>query len=305
MVLKNWDEVVTLAQRAEKIQRVVLVAAQDEPFLRAVRDAARDGMVRPVLVGDQDRIEPLCRKLDFKVDPGDVYHEPDLHLVSGLGISLVLEGVGDFLMKGAINPSLMLTAVTSRHYGLDLGRTLSSLTWLSIPRYHKMLTITDTFINAHPSLERKREIVVNAVKTLKVLGYIQPMVAVLAALERVDPRLPETADAAALKAMNRSEAIDDCLVEGPITIDLTFSKEKAAQKQFHSPVVGEADILLASDLTLAVCLSQALGEIGGAEAGSVIVGARVPLIMSAKNTSDREKYLSLALAAAVAAGYRG
>ena len=304
MVYSNWQEVIDMVRRLGRPRRVVLVAAHDEHFLAAVHDAAEDGLVQPVLVGDQHQIEPLCRKLGLKVDSGDIYHEPDLHLVSGLGISLILEGAGDFLMKGAVNPSLVLNAVTSRRYGLEMGRTLSSISWLSIPHYHKMLAVTDTFVNAYPTLEQKREILVNAVKTMKIMGYSRPMVAVLAGLERIEPRLPETADAAALKAMNRNEEIDDCLVEGPITMDLAFSKEKAALKCYHSPVVGQADILLAPNLTLAICLSQALDEIGGAEIGSVIIGARVPVVMSARTTTLQEKYRSLALAAAVSAAYR-
>lgn len=298
---RNWDEVIANVKSLPQPQRVVIAGAQDEHALEAVREVAAEGLVIPVLVGDQPAITVMAERLGLTVDPTNIHHEPDSEQAARLSVRLVREGRGDFLMKGSLETAQLLKAVVNKEEGLGLGRLMTHVAYLEIPRYHKMLVVTDTGMIPYPTLEQKKIIVEHAVDMLRCLGYERPLVGVLAGVEKVHLQMPETVDGAALKEMNQKGEIKNCLVEGPISLDLALVKEKAEIKNYQSEVAGEADILLCPNLCTGNCMSKAMIEMGDAKMAGLIVGAKVPIVITSRASSAEEKRLSLILAAVACA----
>jgi len=294
----TWNEVVASVKKLTAVKKVVVAAAQDEHSLEAVAEVARDGLVAPVLVGDREAISPLIEKLGLPVKADDLHHEPDVEKAARLAVELVRRGRGDFLMKGLLETSQLLKAVVDKEHGLGRGRLMSHVAYQKIPQYHKMLITTDGGMVVYPTLEQKKEILENAVDMLLAMGYDRPKVAVLAGVEKVNPKMPETVDADALKAMNLAGEIKNCLVEGPISMDLALVKAKAVIKKYASEVAGEADILLMPNLCTGNCVGKAFTEMAGAKMAGLIMGARAPIVVTSRGSSAEEKYLSLVLAAA-------
>lgn len=296
--LKNWAEVIGRLSKNSSPRRVVVAAAHDEHSLEAVARVVKDGLVRPVLVGDREGILPLAEKFGLAADSADIRHEPDSDRAAALAVALVKAGEGDFLMKGALETSQLLKAAVDKDKGLGRGRLMSHVAFQEVPAYHKMLLTTDGGMVIYPDLEQKRQILENAVEMLLALGYDQPKAAVLAGVEKVNPKMPETLDGAALKEMNQKGEIKNCLVEGPISLDLALVKEKAAIKKYESPVAGEADILLMPNLCTGNCVGKTLLELAGARMAGLVLGAAAPIVLTSRGATAEEKYLSLVLAAA-------
>src|SRR5699024_7205537 len=182
--------------------------------------------------------------------------------------------------------------------GIRTDRLMSHFAILEIPTYHKLLVITDGGMVMYPSLEEKKQIIQNAVDVMLSLDYKEPKIGVLTAVEKVNPKMPETVDAAELKKMNENGEIKNCIVEGPISYDLSMNKESAETKGFHSPVVGDVDILLTSNITAGNTLAKSLIYSGNSKMAGFIVGAKVPVVLTSRGSSTEEKYLSLVLSAA-------
>lgn len=294
----NWDEVIQNVKALPGIRRVVVVAAHEEHTLEAVWGVVKDGLVEPVLVGDEPKIKELTAKLGMIVKPENIYDEPDLDKAASLGVRLIHEGKGDFLMKGILDTSQLLKAVVNKETGLGKGGLMSHVAFQKIPNYHKMLMTTDGGMVLNPDLWQKKAIIENAVDMLLSLGYDNPKVAVLAGVEKVNPKMPETLDGAALKEMNQKGEIKNCIVEGPISLDLALVKERAVVKKYESEVAGDADILVSPNLCTGNVLGKSFVEMSGAKMAGLIMGAAVPIVVTSRGSSAEEKYLSLVLAAA-------
>ena len=297
MELKNFRELIEKVQKSESIKRVAVAAAQDEHTLEAVFRAAKDKLVEPVLVGNKEKIEEILRKLDVEYDMTSIINTGSDKEAAEKTVELINEGRADFIMKGKLQTADLLRAVVDKEKGLRTGRVMSHVAILEIPAYHKLIAVTDGGMMMYPDLGEKKQILENAVDVFLAMGYECPKVAVLAAVETVNPKMPEAVDADALKKMNESGEIKDCLVEGPISVDLTFSRESAEIKGYTSPVTGRADILLVSDITTGNILSKALIEMADATMAGMIVGAKVPVVLTSRGASSEEKYLSIVLSA--------
>ncbi|MDR2366578.1 MAG: bifunctional enoyl-CoA hydratase/phosphate acetyltransferase [Deltaproteobacteria bacterium] len=295
---KDWDEVIKSVRGGDKVKKVVVASGQDDHSIEAVAKVAQDGLVSPVLVGDINLIKPLLDKYGLKVDPENIHHQPDPNEAAKTSVKLIKENKGDFLMKGSLETSQLLKAVVDKENGLGKGRLMSHVAYQQMPAYHKMLVSTDGGMVVNPDLLQKKEILQNAVDTLLALGYDKPKVAVLAAVEKVNPKMPESVDGEALKIMNQKGEITGCVVEGPISMDLALVKEKAVIKKYESPVAGDADILLVPNIVTGNCVGKAFIEMAGAKMAGLIVGAKVPIVVTSRASSAEEKYLSLILAAA-------
>ncbi|MDR2366764.1 MAG: bifunctional enoyl-CoA hydratase/phosphate acetyltransferase [Deltaproteobacteria bacterium] len=296
--LRDWDEVIKNVRGGDRVKKVVVASAQDDHCLEAVAKVAKDGLVCPVLVGDGNLMKPLIDKYGLRVEGENFLHRPDPVDAARASVRLIKEGKGDFLMKGSLETAQLLKAVVDKENGLGKGRLMSHVSFQRLPAYHKMLLSTDGGMVLYPDLAQKKEILQNAVDTLLALGYEKPKVAVLAAVEKVNPKMPESVDAEALKTMNRKGEITGCVVEGPISMDLALVREKAAIKKYESPVAGEADILLVPNIVTGNCVGKAFVEMAGAKMAGLIVGAKVPIVVTSRASSAEEKYLSLILAAA-------
>mgnify|MGYP001142770130 FL=1 len=267
----------------------VVAAAHDEHTLQAVFAARRDGLIRPILVGRKEEILSAARRLGEEPDPSlvvDAGEDPDCAVKS---VALIRSGEGDMLIKGMLPTGTLLKAVVNKATGIRASEVMSHVAILDVPSYHKLLYVTDGGMVVAPDLEQKRHILRNALDFCRFLGYDCPKAAALCAVETVSPAMPETADGAALKAAGARGEFGPCLVEGPIALDLATDPEAARVKGYHSPVAGDADILLAPSIAAGNLLGKSLYGLAGGEMAGVVLGARVPITVNSRGATAEEK----------------
>lgn len=298
MVFNNFDQLIDKVKGFEKKRKVAVVAAQDEHTLQAVFRARENDIVEPVLIGNAVEIKKILKKLNKNLNEENIIDVDGDVAAAKKAVELVLEDKVDFIMKGIIQTADLLRAVVDKEKGLRTGKVMSHFVINEIPNYHKLLVTTDGGMLMYPDLEQKKHIIENAVDTLISLGYDKPKVAVLAAVETVNPKMPETVDAAKLKAMNQSGEIINCIIDGPLSYDITMNKESAKIKGIDSQVCGDADILIVPNITTGNILGKCLVYSAGAKMAGFIVGAKVPIVLTSRGSSSEEKYLSLVLCAA-------
>ena len=296
MVLKKFDEMVEKVKNLSTRRTVALVAAEDYNSLEAVLQAEKAGLLRPILVGDEGKIGEILQELNAE-EGYEIYNEPDCNKAAYKAVELIRDGKADFLMKGKIETAGILKAVVDKEKGLGKGRLMSHFVITEIPTYHKLLVTTDGGMVMYPTLEQKRAIIINAVETLLKMGYKNPKIGVLAAIEKVNPKMPETVDAYKLKQMNLKGEIKNCIIEGPISYDLAMNKESAVIKGYESQVAGDVDVLIVPDITAGNILGKSLIYSANAKMAGIIVGAKAPIVLTSRGSSAEEKFLSLALAA--------
>lgn len=296
MVIKNFDELLERLRGQASVRRVALVAAEDIHALEALIDANKEGLVEPLLIGDEKRIRELLLELNCDAS-FEILDEKVPEEAAKMAVELAREGRVEFLMKGAIETSGLLRAVVDKEKGLGQGRLMSHFVMMEIPSYHKLFVTTDGGMVMYPGLVEKKEILLNALDTLWAMGYKEPKVAVLAAVEKLNPKMPETVDAAALKEMYLKGEIKDCIIEGPISYDLAMNRESSEIKGYSSPVAGDPDLLLVPNIAVGNIMSKALIYSAGGKMAGIVVGAKVPIVLTSRGSSAEEKFLSLALAA--------
>lgn len=302
MVLTNYDVLIEKVKSFAEPMRVVVAAAGDEHTLEAIAHAMGEGILKPVLVGDAAVIGELLGKLGVEVPAEDIYDVPDVDEAAKKAVALIHEGKGDFILKGKMDTAQILRPVVNKETGLGTGRVMSHFVLNQIPNYHKLIVTTDGGMMTYPTLEQKKDIIINAVETLHKLGYENPKVACVAAVEKVNPKMPETVEADALKQMNLNGEITGCTIEGPISLDIALNKEIADIKGFDSPVAGDADIIMVPNIQVGNILGKSITVIAGGKMAGFVVGTKVPVVFTSRGSSAEEKFLSLVLAAAVSAG---
>lgn len=297
-MLKNFDELVEKVKNFPEPKKVVVAAAQDEHTLEAVFHACDEGICAPVFVGDKEKILEICNKLGRNVDEAVIYNVPDVDESAKKAVELIREGKGDFIMKGKMETAQILKPVVNKETGIGQGRVMSHFVLFELPRYHKLVCVSDGGMMTYPTLEQKKDIINNCVDILKVLGYERPKVGVIACVEKVNPKMPETVDAGALADMNKAGEIKDCVVAGPVALDIALDKEVAAIKGYEHEVAGDADVLIAPNIHVGNVLGKSIATIAGGKMAGFIVGAKAPVVMTSRGSSAEEKYLSIVLAAA-------
>lgn len=302
MDVKNFAQIEERVRRSGRKFRVAVVNAGDPHSLEAILLAAEQGVAQPVLVGDREKITSILAGMGKTVPPGDIFDASDAADAVAKAVELVSAGKADFLMKGKLETPVLLKGVTNPANGLNSGKTMSALFLAEIPGYHKLLAIVDGGMLTYPSLEQKRALIENTAAAMRALGCDKPMVGVLACIEKVNPKMPETVEAAQLKQMNQEGEITGCVVEGPISYDCAMSADSAREKGFDSPVVGRCDILIAPNIHAANIVSKALTVTCGAQSAGCILGAKCPVVMSSRGSSPEEKCRSVLLAAAIVLG---
>lgn len=300
MVYTSFDELIAKQKAAPRAARMAVAAAGDEHTIEAVLHARKEGIVRPVLVGDKTAIDAALAHFGETVPNGDIYDVPDAAESAKFAVSLVREGKADFLMKGKLDTSVMLRPVVNKETGLGKGGVMSHFTIFQIPGYHKLLAVVDGGMVPYPTLEQKKCIIENTVGALRDMGYDEVKVGILSCVEKLNPKMPETVEADELKQMNRRGEITGCYVEGPISYDCAMSREIADFKGFSSPVSGDCDILVAPNIHAGNIMGKMLTVTLGAPMAGFIVGARCPIVMTSRGSSPMEKYLSIVISAAVA-----
>lgn len=297
MEFKNFDELIKKVQSFEVKKKAAVAAAQDEHTLEAVFRARKDNIAEPILIGDKQKIKAILESLREELSEESIISAESDAEAAAKAVELINEGKADFIMKGKIQTADLLRAVVNKEKGLRTGSIMSHVVIHEVPGYHKLLAVTDGGMMMYPNLEEKKQIIENAVNAFLAFGYEKPKVAVLAAVETVNPKMPEAVDADLLKRMNQRGEIKNCIVEGPISYDLTMSKESAQIKGFNSPVTGDADILVVPNITAGNILGKCLVYSAGAKMAGFIVGAKVPIVLTSRGSTAEEKYLSLVLSA--------
>ena len=297
-MLKNLEAMAELVKSNPKKKRIVLCCAHDEHSLDAVYEAFKEGMVTPVFVGKEEEIKKICDEQGFDFGDVRIYDVDDDVEAAKKAVSLIREGEGDFLMKGKMQTADLLRQVVNKETGLQVGKIMSHVGIFQIPNYHKLIVQTDGGMLLTPNLEQKAKIINNAVETLHNMGYEEPKVAVLCAAEKLNPKAPESVDAAALKEMNQNGEITGCIVEGPISYDIALSKEIAEFKGFDSPVAGDADVVIMPNMAAGNILGKSWSITAGGMMAGMIVGAKVPIVLTSRGATAAEKFYSIVFAAA-------
>lgn len=302
MFYKNFDDLIDKVKNNKNTKRVAIVCAEDKHTLEACFMAQDNEILKPILIGDKEKINNILKELKKEVHDESLIHVNSMEEAAKVAVELIKDNKADYIMKGKIDTSKLLKEVVSKDGGLRTGRSMSHVAFLEVPTYKKLLVVTDGGMFVYPNLEEKKDIVINAVETLKSIGYKTPKVAALCAVEKVNPKMEETVHAKELKDMNENGHIKDCIIEGPISYDLVMSKESAQIKGYESPVVEDVDILLMPNISTGNIVSKSLIYSAKAKMAGIIVGAKVPVVVTSRGSSTEEKYLSLVLASAMNGG---
>jgi phosphate acetyltransferase len=290
-----------LLERCRSLEPVPTAVAHpcEATALSGAVEAAKQGLIVPLLVGPAARIAAVAMADGIDLGSLQIIDVPNSHAAAIKAVELVREGRAEILMKGSLHTDELMSAVVARD-GLRTGRRISHVFIMDVPTYHKVLIVTDGAINIAPTLEDKVDICQNAIDLARSLGLEEPKVAILAAVETVTSKMPATIDAAALCKMAEREQIKGGILDGPLAFDNAISLRAAETKGIHSRVAGDPDILLAPDLEAGNILAKQLTFLANADSAGLVLGARVPVILTSRADSVRSRIASCAAAMLVA-----
>ena len=287
-----------LLERCRHLEPIPTAVAHpcEATALAAALEAAAKGLITAILVGPADKIRDVAKRGGIPIGETRIVDVPHSHAAAAKAVELVRLGQAELLMKGSLHTDELLAAVVARETGLRMGRRISHVFIMDVPTYHKVLIVTDAAINIAPALEDKVDICQNAIDLAVSLGVRTPKVAILAAVETVTSKMPATIDAAALCKMADRRQITGGLLDGPLAFDNAISKEAANVKGITSAVAGDPDILLVPDLEAGNMLAKQLTFLANADSAGLVLGARVPIILTSRADSVRSKVASCAVA---------
>ncbi len=298
-MIHKLSELIEKAKTKPK-KRIAVAAAEDEPVLKSLKSGIEEGIVIPVLIGDKAKIEKIALAIDFDLSDVLIVHNDKGAAESArIAVAMVKSGEADILMKGFVSTGALLKAVLDKEKGLRKGQILSHVAFFESPYYHKLLCVTDVAMNINPDFDTKVHILNNAVEACHSIGIETPKVAVVAAVEVVNPKMEATVHAAMLKTMSDRKQFQGCIVDGPLALDNAVNKEAAEHKGIVSEVAGDCDIILAPNLEAGNMFYKSLSFLGGASVAAIIMGASVPIVLTSRSDSESSKMLSIALAAAM------
>ncbi len=297
-MIKNFAELVEMA-KTKKTRRIAVAAAADKPVLMALKEAMADNIVVPVLVGNKEEILSIGCDIDFNFEGVEIYAENNPKKSAVKAVELIRDNKADILMKGLVSSGDFLKAILNKEKGLRKSGTLSHVAFFESPHYHKLLGLTDAAMNVEPEFNEKVAILNNAVEAFHKLGIDKPKVAVIGAVETVNPKMTPSTDAALMTMMNRRNQITGCIVDGPLALDNAVSAEAAHHKGIESEVAGEVDLICTPDIYSANVMYKTLNFLGGAISAAVIMGATVPVVLTSRSDTEQSKMMSIALAAAM------
>lgn len=291
-----------LLERCRSLPPVPTAVAHpcESSALAGAVEAAQNKLIVPILVGPIAKITETAKSAGINLTGIEIIDAAHSHAAAEIAVSLVREGRAEVLMKGSLHTDELLGAVVSREKGLRTSRRISHAFLMDVPTYHKVLIITDAAINIAPTLEDKVDICQNAIDLAIALDVKNPKVAILAAVETVTSKMPATIDAAALCKMAERGQIKGGILDGPLAFDNAISKDAAKTKGIISEVAGDPDILLAPDLEAGNILAKQLSFLANADSAGLVLGAKVPIILTSRADSVRSRIASCAVAALVA-----
>lgn len=298
----KYEKLLERCKSLAAIPTAVAHPCEDSALAGAV-EAAQAGLIEPILVGPAAKIEEAARSAKLDLGKLEIVDAQDSHESAKKAVDLVKQGRAEVLMKGSLHSDELLAAIVSREGGLRTGRRISHVFVMDVPTYHKVLIITDAAINIAPTLEDKVDICQNAIDLVTSLRHDKsqkPKLAILAAVETVTTKMPATIDAACLCKMADRGQIKGAILDGPLAFDNAISKQAAETKGIKSPVAGDPDILLAPDLEAGNILAKQLTFLANADSAGLVLGAKVPVILTSRADSVRSRIASCAVATLVA-----
>lgn len=289
-------EKLLLSMRPDKMRTVSVANAVDANVLSSLQTAHKMGFVNAILCGDTEQIKSVAQQNDIDISEFDIRHCTDEMSAIQTAVSLVRSGHADILMKGLVHTADILRGVLNRETGIRGDGILSHVSVLYSPKLQRRLFLTDIAMVMYPDLEKKIQLVKNAVSFARHMGVSCPRVAPLCAVETLNPAMQATIDADALQKMNANGEISDCIISGPISFDIAVSRDAAKIKRYNGPIQGDADILLFDNIEAGNNTIKAMVQFSDWIFGGVVIGARVPVIVNSRSDSDISKLFSIACA---------
>lgn len=295
MTYKNFDELIDKIHHFQNMKNVAVVAAEDKHTLEAINIANKNKIANPVLIGNAKIIKQNLTELNMSHEEVIIIDAENKSNAAEKAIELVDANKVDLIMKGLIETAELMRIILRSENGLRTDNIISHLAFFELPTYHKLLVITDTGMVMYPTLLQKQQIINNAIDVLNKMGVDKPKIALLSAVEKYNPKMPDTLDSAELIKIYNESKYKDSTVEGPISYDLAISKKTAEIKGYESSVAGEVDIMVVPDITTGNILGKALVYSAKAKMAGFISGAKVPIILTSRASSTQDKYLSILL----------
>ncbi|MCL1935386.1 MAG: phosphate acyltransferase [Defluviitaleaceae bacterium] len=273
----------------------IVVSNADLESIKAIKEAHENLGISYIFVGNKEEIKNICNEINLNVIDENIVHTNSKEESAKKSVEIVKNGLADILMKGKIDTSTLLKAVVDKENGINNGTIMSHLTVLENPVYHKLLFITDAGMNIYPNLEQKKYIIKNAIDYLKILGYKNIKIGVMAAIETVNPKMPETEDAQNLVDLFKKENVEGCIIEGPISLDIAISEKSAKTKGSKSEIAGDIDIMVMPNIACGNIMSKSLVYLGNTIMAGIILGAKAPIVLTSRGASSQEKLMSILL----------
>jgi phosphate butyryltransferase len=295
-MILSLSQLLDNAIHSNQKKRLAIAAAEDVYILRAIKDLIELGLIAPIFIGEKQQITAICKEENISVDSNSIINAESTQEAAAIAVKLVKSGEADMLMKGLITTKSLLIEVVHKQNGISSKSLLSHLALFESPYYHKVFGLTDAAMNIAPDQEEKIKILRNSVNALQKLGVKKPKVALLAAIEKVNPKMQATVDAAKIVSIHNLTPIAECIIEGPLALDLAVSKDAAEHKGVPGEVCGDADLLVVPEIHCGNVLYKSLTCLGGARTAGVILGADVPIILTSRADSEESKLYSIALA---------
>jgi phosphate butyryltransferase len=295
MMFSTLDEL--FKQNKTQQKKLVLAAAEDENALEAAYKAYQKGIIKLICTGNRQKINQIAQECNLDLTDIEIIDAEDKNESVEKAIECINDGKAQILMKGFISTSTLLKGVLNKEWGLRTGNLLSHFTIFEIKTYHKLLGITDVAMNVAPNLTEKLSILNNAVDYMVKIGFDNPKVAIISAVETVNDSIPSTYDAAILAKMSDRGQIAKCVVDGPFALDNAINLESAKHKGIKSEVAGDADLLIMPNIEAGNALYKALGFLTESKLAAVVIGAKAPIVLTSRSDSEDAKFNSICLAA--------
>jgi len=299
-MIKTMNDLIKATQEKSGKKIIAIACPEDESYFQALKKAREENIAEVLLVGDQALIEQLAQITGYPLEPEKVFSCRSCEEAAQKAVELVKSGRANILMKGMLHTDILLKAVLDKEKGLRTGKLLSHIALFEVPAYHKFLLITDVAMNIAPNLAEKKQILENAIELMHQIGFEQPKVAILGAVEDVNEKMPATLDAACLSKMAERKQIKGAIIDGPLALDNAISFEAAKEKGIVSPVAGDADILLVPYIEAGNILFKSLIFFADAQVGGIVLGASVPIVLTSRADLPHNKFTSLTLGAFLA-----
>lgn len=298
-MIESIDSLLSCAKKQGK-RKIAVACAHDNHVLRSIYDLHKANVVDAILIGSENKIRQIAQ--DHKIDLSEyqILNVEDKNEACRLAVTLAKKGEAHAVMKGLVDTSIILKAVLDKDIGLRCAKHLSHVALFEIPGFERLLLVTDSAMNIAPDLEAKKDIIANSVLVANAIGIKKPVVACLCAVEKVNPKMPATVDAAELVRANNAGELEHCTVIGPVALDNAISVEAAKHKGITDPNAGYADILLVPNIETGNVLYKSLVYLARSKVASLIVGAKVPVIITSRADNVQSKVHSILFALALA-----